>query len=68
MTKHNINFSYLAYGREKDVCIAQKLDSTFKPYAVVRHPNLVEGYWSHAIGYYKTWEEAVESFWEYMAD
>lgn len=64
-------FTHLAYGREKDVAIAhityikRNGDELFE-WAVVRHPNLEEGYWSHAIEYVMSYEDAKKVFWNYM--
>lgn len=72
-----INFTHVAAGAEKNVCIAHifKLgsDTEIYEYAVVkgadRNPeSLYYKTWAYSIGYFKEYEDALTAFNEYMAN
>lgn len=75
--KKNVQFTHVAMGSAKNVAIAhifkQDKPTEIFEYAVVRYPDLDPeskwyGTWSHSLGYFKNYEDAVKKFNSYIKE
>ena len=71
----NVQFTHVSLGKNKNVAIAHiyKMDDATKihEYAVVRYPDLdpnseYYGTWSHSLGYYSDYDDALQKFYDYL--
>lgn len=71
----NVQFTHVSLGATKNVAIAHiyKMDDATKihEYAVVRYPDLdpnseYYGTWSHSLGYYSDYDDALQKFYDYL--
>ena len=71
----NVQFTHVALGATKNVAIAhiykQDNPAQIHEYAVVRYPDLdpnseYYGTWSHSLGYYSDYDEALQKFYGYL--